>query len=377
MAVFFAAKSFKLNRQLVDMILTRYIFKTMSFGLVMAVLLLLAIDVLFGLIKELNDITAYYTLTDVFFFVLLTIPTKIYELFPVSAVIAVVVSLGALAAASEFVVMRSAGVSQLKIAGMMLAALLVWLVPVTLMGEYVSPKAEQMAQQFRNEKISAGQATSVTHAVWIKDGDVVFRSNKMTRQPETDRYLLTGVTVFELNNQQLVRVSEAEKALYADKQWTLENIKVSVFSEHGVHVEHNESQQWQSRIEPRILNLSTTRAKYLSLRDLKQIQRFNTRSGSLQSAYQMAWWSKMAFPLLVITTAMCGMLVLFGHARQAGFSQRLVVGMVIGILIYLMNKTLLNLGEVYHLPPPLMTVAPPAVICAVAIMILRGGIKRF
>jgi lipopolysaccharide export system permease protein len=358
-------------------ILTRYIFKTISFGLVMAVSLLLAIDVLFGLIKELNDISPYYSLGDVFFFVLLTIPSKIYELFPVSAVIAVVVSLGALAAGSELVVMRSMGMSQLKVAGMMLMALIIWLVPVTLMGEYVSPKAEQMAQQFRNEKVSAGQATSVTHAVWIKDGDVVFRSNKMTKQPQSGHYLLTGVTVFELDNQQLIQVSEAEKALYADKQWTLENLKVSVFSEQGVHVEQIKSQQWQSRIEPRILNLSTTRAKYLSLRDLQQIQQFNTRSGSLQSAYQMAWWSKLAFPLLVITTAMCGMLVLFGHVRHAGFSQRLVIGMMIGIVIYLMNKTLLNLGEVYHLSPPLMTIAPSAIICAVAVIILHGGIKRF
>ncbi|KAA3639967.1 MAG: LPS export ABC transporter permease LptG [Proteobacteria bacterium] len=358
------------------MILTRYIFRAMSFGLVMAVSLLLAIDVLFGLIKELNDISPYYTLGDVFFFVILTIPSKIYELFPVSAVIAVAVSLGALAAGSELVVMRSVGISQLRIAGMMLLALLVWLVPVTLMGEYVSPKAEQMAQQFRNEKISAGQATSVTHAVWIKDGDVVFRSNKMTKQPQSGQYLLTGVTVFELENQQLVQVSEAEKALYANQQWTLENLKVSVFNDHGVQVKQIASQQWQSRIKPRILNLSTTRAKYLSLRDLKQIQQFNTQSGSLQSAYQMAWWSKLAFPLLVITTALCGMLVLFGHVRNAGFSQRLVMGMVIGIVIYLMNKTLLNVGEVYHLSPPLMVVVPPALICMVVLFYLSGGIKR-
>ncbi len=358
-------------------ILTRYIFKTMSFGLVMAVSLLLAIDVLFGLIKELNDISPHYSLADVFFFVILTIPSKIYELFPVSAVIAVVVSLGALAAGSELVVMRSFGISQLKIAGMMLVALLVWLVPVTLMGEYVSPKAEQMAQQFRNEKISAGQATSVTHAVWIKDGDIVFRSNKMTKQPQSGHYLLTGVTVFELDNQQLIKVSEAEKALYANKQWALENLKVSVFNDQGVHVERIKTQQWQSRIEPRILNLSTTRAKYLSLRDLQQIQQFNTQSGNLQSAYQMAWWSKLAFPLLVITTALCGMLVLFGDVRNAGFSQRLVMGMVIGIVIYLMNKTLLNVGEVYHLSPPLMTVVPPAVICCLVVLVLGGGFKRF
>lgn len=355
-------------------ILVKYIFRAMTFGLLMAAGLLLAIDVLFGLIKELNDITPYYTLGDVVFFVLLTIPSKIYELFPVSAVVAVVVALGAFAAGSELVVMRAAGVSPLKLAGMMFLALLVWLVPVTLMGEYVSPKAEQMAQQFRNEKVSAGQATSVTHAVWIKDGDVVFRSNRMAKQPEVDRYLLSGVTVFELDKQRLVRVSEAEEALYDNKQWTLKNLKVSQFTDAGVQVKQLESQQWQSRIEPRILNLSTTRAKYLSLRDLKQLQQFNTRAGGLQSAYQIAWWAKLAFPLLVITTALCGMIVLFGNVRQSGFSQRLVMGMVIGIVIYLLNKTFLNIGEVYHLPAYMVTFVPISIICLLVLLYLGGRI---
>jgi len=355
-------------------ILSKYILRTMSFGILMAAGLLLAIDVLFGLIKELNDITPHYTLGDIFFYVILSIPSKIYELFPVSAVLAVVVSLGALAAGSELVVMRAAGISPLKMAGMMLMALMVWLIPVTIMGEYVSPKAEQMAQQFRNEKVSAGQATSVTHAVWIKDGDVVFRSNRMAKQPKQDSYLLSGVTVFELEGQRLVRVSEAENALYESKQWTLENLKVSQFTEKGVEIKHIESQQWQSRIEPRILNLSTTRAKYLSLRDLQQLQQFNSRDGGLQSAYQIAWWAKLAFPLLVITTALCGMVVLFGNVRQAGFSQRLVIGMVIGIVIYLLNKTLLNVGEVYHLPAYLVTLLPITMISLVVLLYLSGRI---
>lgn len=356
-------------------ILARYIFKTLSFGLLMSVLLLLAIDVLFSLIKELNDITQVYTLGDVIFFVMLTIPSKIYELFPVSVVVAVVVSLGALASGSELVVMLASGVSKLKIAMLALFSVSVWLVLVVLMGEYVGPDGDQMAQQFRNEQISQGKATSAARAIWLRDGDVIFRTNQMKRNADKTSYELIDVTVFELQDKKLVQVSEARSAVFADQKWTLSDLKVSVFDDQGVSIKQLDQQQWESRIKPEILNISTTRPKYLSIRDINKFQAFNAQSGSLQSSYQIAQWSKMAFPLLVLTTALCGIMVLFGQTRSGGFAQRLVIGIIIGIVVYLINKTLLNVGEVYHVNPFLVTVLPALLLSSLLLLLLSGKLR--
>ncbi len=356
-------------------ILSTYIFKTLSFGLLVAVLLLLAIDVLFSLIKELNDINNSYSLADVFFYVMLTIPSKIYELFPVSVVVAVVVSLGALASGSELVVMLSSGVSKLRIAWLTLAGVCVWLVLVTLMGEYVAPAGDQLAQQFRNQQISQGKATLSANAIWLRDGEVIFRTQQMRKEPGTGRYHLTDVTVFELQDKKLTKVSDAKTAVYADRAWTLNDLKVSEFSDQGVSTTVIKEQQWASRIEPDILNISTTRPKYLSMRDIKRYQQFNAASGGLQSAFQIAWWAKLAFPLLVMTTALCGVMVLFGQARSGGFAQRLVTGIVIGIVVYLINKTLLNFGEVYHVNPFVVTVLPALTLSAILLYRLSGGFR--
>ncbi len=356
-------------------ILTRYIFKTLSFGLLMAVMLLLAIDVLFNLIKELNDITSVYTLGDVVFYVMLTIPSKIYELFPVSVVVAVVVSLGALANGSELVVMLASGVSKLKIAMTALFCVSVWLVLVVLMGEYVGPNGDQMAQQFRNEQISQGKATSAAQAIWLRDGEIIFRTNQMKKNSGNDSYELIDVTVFELKDKKLVQVSEAKSAVFSEQRWTLSDLKVSVFDEKGVGTKQLDKQQWASRIKPEILNISTTRPKYLSIRDIKKFQQFNAATGSLQSSYQIAQWSKMAFPLLVLTTALCGIMVLFGQIRSGGFAQRLVVGILIGVVVYLINKTLLNVGEVYHINPFVVTVLPALVLFFVLLMQLSGRLR--
>lgn len=357
-------------------ILSRYIFKTFSTGLLLSVMLLLAIDVLFNLIKELNDITAVYTLGDVFFFVMLTIPSKIYELFPVSVVVAVVVSLGALANGSELVVMLTSGISKLKIAWTVLLSVGLWLVLVVLMGEYISPAGDQMAQQFRNEQISQGKATSAANAIWLRDGDVIFRTNQMRKSATSGAYELVDVTVFELQDKKLVQVSEAETAVYQDQQWTLSGLQVSVFGEQGVTTKQTAQQQWKSRIQPEILNISTTRPKYLSIRDIKKFEQFNASTGQLQSSYQIARWSKMAFPLLVLATALCGVAVLFGQVRSGGFGQRLVMGMVIGIVVYLINKTLLNFGEVYHVNPVLITVLPSLLLGVVLLLLLSGRLRR-
>lgn len=357
-------------------ILSRYLFKTLSFGLMVSVLLLLAIDVLFSLIKELNDITSVYTLGDVFFYVMLSIPSKVYELFPVSVVVAVVVSLGALASGSELVVMLASGVSKLRIAFITLSSVSFWLVLVVLMGEYVGPAGDQMAQQFRNEQISQGKATSAANAIWLRDGNVIFRTNQMKKLQNSESYELLDVTVFNLENKKLIQVSEAKSAVFTNQQWTLSGLKVSEFSEQGVSTKQVKQQQWDSRIQPEILNISTTRPKYLSIRDIKKFQQFNASTGALQSSYQIAQWSKMAFPLLVLTTAMCGVMVLFGQIRSGGFAQRLVIGIVIGIVVYLINKTLLNFGEVYHVNPFVVTVLPSMILFSGLLLALSGKMRQ-
>ena len=344
-------------------------------GLLAAVMLLLAIDVLFNLIKELNDITHVYTLGDVFFFVLLSVPSKIYELFPVSAVVAVVVSLGALAQGSELVVMLASGVSKLKIARTVFVSIGFWLVLVVWLGEYVAPAGDQMAQQFRNEQISQGKATSAAHAIWLRDGDVIFKTNQMRSLQPKGTYELSDVTVFELEDKKLKQVSEAQSAVYQNQQWTLNNIKLSQFNDNGVTTREIKQQQWDSRIQPEILNISTTRPKYLSIRDINKFQQFNAKSGGLQSAYRIAWWSKISFPFLVLATVLCGVVVLFGQVRSGGFSQRLVVGIVIGVVVYLINKTLLNFGEVYHVHPWWVAMMPSVLLIMLLLLLLSGKLR--
>ena len=306
---------------------------------------------------------------------MLSIPSKIYEMFPVSVVVAVVVSLGALANGSELVVMMASGVSKLKIAFIVLLGVGFWLGLILLLGEFVAPAGDQMAQQFRNEQVSQGKATSAANAIWLRDGDVIFRTNNMRQLSDGSSYELKEVTVFELEDNTRKKVSEAQSAVYQNQQWTLNGLKVSNFNDDGVDTTQFAQQQWESRIQPEILNISTTRPKYLSVRDINKYQSFSGEKNELQSAYRIALWSKLAFPLLVFATALCGVVVLFGQIRSGGFAQRLVVGIVIGVVVYLLNKTFLNFGEVYHIHPLWISVVPQGLLLILLLLLLSGRLK--
>ncbi len=346
-------------------------------AMLISVLLLLCLDVLFALIKELNDVSAFYTLGDVFFYVSLTIPGRIYELFPVSAVLSVVIGLGAMAAGSELVVLMASGYARWRIGIWALLSVSFWLVVVVWLGEFVYPAGTQMAEDFRNQKTSQGKAINTSQAIWLKDGNVVFRSNYMRTLAEPESYELKDVTVFELKDNKLKQVSKAKKATYKSNQWLLHDIQVSRFDSTGVDLQNLSEVQWQSKIEPEILNISVTRPKYLSLRDIKKYNQFTQRNDQMQSAYHIAWWSKCSFPVLVLAATLCGVVTLFGVNRSGGLAQRLVVGIVIGILVYLLNKTLLNYGEVYHIHPFWVALMPSLLLFILLVVKLAGGLRPF
>jgi lipopolysaccharide export system permease protein len=62
---------------------------------------------------------------------------------------------------------------------------------------------------------------------------------------------------------------------------------------------------------------------------------------------------------------------IFGSTRIRNASQRIFVGMLVGVVFYLTNQILGHLGLILDLPPLLTTLAPVSVLLLVAIKLLR------
>ncbi len=355
-------------------IIYQYLFKSISTGILFAIVILLTRDVLISMIQQLNAVgTGDFTIGSAIYFTLLTIPRKIFENFPVSSVVGVMIGLGSLAASSELVVIQTAGVSRVKLAWITILTLMIWLIPMSFIGEYVVPKAHIVSESYRNDMLTKGMGLGVNSGVWVRDGQIIFNAKPMNniKDDRNKNIILNDVTVYELDdNLQVIKVSKADSATHHDKAWELKNIEVTEFVESGVTTHKLKTQRWPSRIEPEILSITYTRPKYLSIRDILKFKEFQKDKVNIPVKYNIALWSKYSYPIIVFATALSGLPFIFGLVRSGGFGQRLLIGIMLGLILYLVNRTLLNMGEVFHLHPIMITVLPSIVIATVVFWLL-------
>jgi len=148
--------------------LTRYIGRDVLYSTLLLFVALVGLFTFFDLINEMRDVgRGNYTLTKALMFVALHVPSRIYELFPVAALIGTLFALSQLVANSEFTVMRASGASILQVAWAVVRVGIPLAIATFLAGEYVAPPAERLAQNVR--AAAMGSATLATGlGAWLR-----------------------------------------------------------------------------------------------------------------------------------------------------------------------------------------------------------------
>jgi lipopolysaccharide export system permease protein len=99
------------------------------------------------------------------------------------------------------------------------------------------------------------------------------------------------------------------------------------------------------------------------------------RANGLESrSWEMALWSRVSLSVSTVLLCMLAVPFVFGPLRSAGAGSRTVIGIIVGVVYFLINRTLENSGDVYGLNPLMVAWAPAvalAIVTAVAIARVR------
>src|SRR5882672_10658618 len=130
--------------------LKRYIGKEVLLATLLIFAALLMLFAFFDLIHELGDVgRGEYTLGGALLFVALHLPSRLYQLFPVAALIGTLFAIAQFVANSEYTVMRASGMSLVQLTWSVLRVGIPLAAATFLAGEYVAPPAERIAQTVR------------------------------------------------------------------------------------------------------------------------------------------------------------------------------------------------------------------------------------
>jgi lipopolysaccharide export system permease protein len=343
-------------------ILDRYLYRTVLAYACMAMAVLLTLGALFLFISQQGDIgVGSYSTGDAFLFTLLNLPQQAFELLPIGAMIGALLGLGNLASGSELVVTRASGVSVWRVAWPVALAGLTLSLAMYAIGEYAAPPLAQYAKREKTTSKMADVSFAGSSSAWIKDGNLILR----VQTGEVDQQF-GGVSLFELDGaSRLKSIQRAERISVADPgHWRLHKVATSRFGATQIDGDMSNEVTMRTRVNPEFLGLAATDPDLLTLRGLYAYID-HLRHNSLETAaFEIGFWSRIARMFAVVVVCLLALPFVFGPLRTTGAGTRTVIGVLLGVVFFLITRTIENGGQLFGLNPVLVGWLPTAAIAA-------------
>ncbi|EAQ99404.1 LPS export ABC transporter permease LptG [Congregibacter litoralis] len=347
--------------------LNRYVARTVWLSILLVLLVIVGIDGLSAFIDESDSRSASYGFAEIGRYVMLTMPRRVYEFIPFAALIGALIGLGQLASTSELVVMRAAGISNGRLAWMVLKQALVIAVFGFLLGEYIAPKAEQQAQSGRAIARYAGRQVDTEQGIWRRDGAVFFHVQAIA--PDNEVF---GVTAYEFEEDGwMQRALFADSGRYDGEGWRLRDVQSSEFSRDRVRKASAPALFLPSNITPKILSLENVAPSQLTLVDLVDYAAFLRSQGEDVADFELATWRKLMQPAAVAALVLIAISFVFGPLRDGTLGFRIFAGVMVGILFQLSQDLLGPASLVFGFPPLYAALAPVLSCVLVGLYLLR------
>jgi lipopolysaccharide export system permease protein len=305
-------------------------------------------------------------------YVLLSQPRRLYELFPVVALIGTLLGLSVLARGSELVAMRAAGVSATRIGVAALKAGTLLIVAAVAIGELVVPWAETEAQSGRARALATGLQTRGS-GLWLRDGAAFLNVGEVL---PGQRLLRATLYDFEeapgdvAADRRLRAWLSARSAQLVDGNWRFEDAQTIFFEDGRLRQEQAREVVRPSRLTPQVLDAYSVRPEGLSAINLYRYVHHLERHGQDSVRYRLAWWQKLLLPLAMVVMILFATPFVLRPERSGGLGHRVFLGVMWGLAFILAGRSFGYFGLLYGMPPLAGAVAPLLLFLGLALFLL-------
>jgi lipopolysaccharide export system permease protein len=300
------------------------------------ILILLTVQMLFVFLGQLGGLNEHYRIGSALYFVLLQIPTNLYTILPIGALIGAVVGLGGLATNSELIVMRASGVSVWRIVVWVLRPALIFGLVAFVLSQWLIPPANIASNAVRSGmKQDAG-----VRGYWHKEGSEFSFISYANDDGE-----LGPVKAFQFDaNQVMVNSWESPSGLYqsnaGQNAWMLLSVtNANILPSGQSKAVHTVNQMWNVNLKPKLLAAATTEPDELSPSQLfKYVRSVSIDNAVVPNDYKLAFWQKVLAPLGLLSLVVLACSFVFGSLRNRSMGYRVVIALIVGLgFSYLQN----------------------------------------
>jgi len=308
----------------------------------------------------------------------LQLPGNLYELMAIAVLIGTIYALSRMAQASEFTILRTAGLGPGRALALLMLPGAVCGAAAFAVGEWLVPWAERQAVVLNSGR-SGGALPLGQAGAWLKDQAGTSAAARHAAvhvgAAGVDGQLLR-VRIFEFDgdNRLLRRVEAAQAQVEASGVWRLSQVRIadwpqaeaassspapSVGAGQGaaggtvdaVTTRQVSTLQWQSTLNAAVVAAAVMPLQTMSTVELWRYSRHLARQEQAAQRYEIQFWKRALYPLACIVMAALALPFDYLHARAGGVSLKVFGGVMLGISFILLNNLAGHVGVLRNWDP--------------------------
>ncbi len=315
-------------------------------------------------LQDLNQRAARgYTLTYALLYVVLQIPSHLYELIPIAVLIGTIYVMARLAESSEYTILRTSGLGPRRALGTLLALGSGFVALTFVCGDYVAPAANRAAQMLQARFL--GDITVGRTGAWLKDRqeDRNFSVNVGALGSDGS---MSQIRIFEFDAKsgRLLSTTKAAKgAFVGDDAWALSDVQRRDFqqidqAQPTVQTRAMPQWRWSTRLSADMVSAALLSPDRMQTVDLFSYIRHLQANGQSAQRYEIEFWRKVFYPLSCLVMMVLALPFAYLHFRSGNITGYVFLGVLAGISFFLLNNVFGFIGNLRNWEPWVAAAAP-------------------
>jgi lipopolysaccharide export system permease protein len=349
-------------------IIDRYLARSFLRGWLIVNLILAGLFSFLELAKQLDDIgEGRYNLTDALLYVALTLPGRMIELAPASALLGSIIALGLLGRNLELIALRASGISIQRVGWAFARPAVLTLLVLLLGAQFVIPTLEQTAWTLRETELTESGTILPRGGFWTRDGKRFIN----LRTERNDGTHSVDIYEFDDSGKLADYLHARETQIGSEGNWELHDVQQKMITERGIL-----GSEMPQLILPDLLTREQAAVlalppETLSLSELFSMITNLEKREQNAGRYRLALWQKLSLPLMTVAMIMVSLPFVCGTFRSAGLGWRIMVGAIIGVAFFFLNQILGYTGLILQISPAWTTLFPALAVLAAGVFLTR------
>jgi lipopolysaccharide export system permease protein len=365
----------------------RFLYSQIITAVAFVALAFLALSFFTDFVDALRDVGRHgYTLMDALWDCVLSLPSHLYDVFPIALLIGATLALARLAQSSEFTILRTGGLGPARALSLLGSLGLAGALLMIGVGDWLMPLAQRQAS-LHHAQFSQGQGLELSQGgAWLRerakqaDGQLHTITVNVGAAEGQDHFKQVRMFEFDPMGRLVRRISAQEARLEPiDKgrggsMWHLQGVTDTRWPDRvtlpgdaanldtvGIDERRLPTLDWQSSLTPLVVAASVLPPDTMSTLALWRYTQHLATNAQAAQRYEIQFWKRACSPLVCMVMLALALPFAYLHARSGGMSLKIFGGIMLGISFVLVNHITSHLGLLHQWQPWVAAALPSLV----------------